>query len=196
MDVLCLIIGNGKTIGKASLYMAMIMEMLWNGYMEMLLQFHMVSVVVVEQVYLFACYAQLLSYHIYIKNKNITGNGTRETYGAATYRKEQQDKAQVGQRQKDIRQVGEGKRGTYSKGNLCEKKVGKGTYEKTKEQTKSEGNITNEKLKRYKLKAQLKGHILCMGKDEGRYGKVIETYGKSAHKMLFARARALFILHR
>ncbi len=45
MDVLYSINGNGKLIRKSSLYMVMIMKMLWNGYVDMLLQFYVVSVV-------------------------------------------------------------------------------------------------------------------------------------------------------
>ncbi len=174
MDVLYSIIGNGKIIVKSSLHMTMIMNMLWNGYVETFLQFYMVSVFMWWR--FISLTLMLNCYHIiYTKNKSITE--TTETYGAATYRKGQHGKGEVGQQQKDIRQVGEGKAETYNRANLCETKVVKETYEKIKQPTKREGNITNEKVKRYKRKAHLKGQLVRMGKDEGKYGKVTETYG-------------------
>eukprot|EP01084_Bolivina_argentea_P097690 175612_1 len=66
-DVLCFIIGNGKPIGKSSLYMAMIIKMLWNGYVEMLLQFYTESMI-------------MLWSHIWRFSGGYDGSSYRERY--------------------------------------------------------------------------------------------------------------------
>ncbi len=90
MDVLYSINGNGKTIGKSSLYLAMTKKILRNGYIKILLLFHMVSMVVGWRKFMFLlCSTTIISYHIYI-NKSISGNETTVTYGPGTYSKEQE----------------------------------------------------------------------------------------------------------
>ncbi len=102
MDVLYAINGNEKTNGKSSMYMTIIIKMLWNGYMEMLQQFQLVSVVMWWRKFMCLLFhsSVLISYDIYINNKSITGNERTATYGLKTYSKEQE----VGEQQKGKQQ--------------------------------------------------------------------------------------------
>eukprot|EP01083_Nonionella_stella_P298215 1012472_1 len=162
MDVLYFIIGNGKTIRKSSLYMAMIMQMFWNGYVEMLLQFHMVFVVMLWRFMplpvMLKCYHHI---YIYIKDKSITRNKTKATYGKEEVCVRQEAKAQKGKRE-----VAERKPETYSKGNICAAKMGEGVYEITKKATKGEGKKKKRKDKQLYLKQKVKvqEHIIRIGK--------------------------------
>eukprot|EP01084_Bolivina_argentea_P097693 175617_1 len=128
-DVLCFIIGNGKPIGKSSLYMAMIIKMLWNG-VEMLLQFYMESVIMLwsggydgssyrERYDRYGEYGASGGYADYSVGSYGEGSGGGNSYGGysgydivkGTYRK--------------------GGKGTYRKGGKgTYRKGGKGTYRK------------------------------------------------------------------
>ncbi len=104
--------------------MAMIIKMLWNGYVEMLLQFYMVSVVM--RLWFCLCLLCFNCYHIYITNKSARKNKTKATYGEATYRE-----ATYGKGQKGKRQVAEGNKGTYVKREsegICGKGKDEGIY--------------------------------------------------------------------
>eukprot|EP01084_Bolivina_argentea_P153485 267618_1 len=109
MDVLYSIIGNGQSIEKSSLYMAMIMKMLWNCYVDMVLQFYIIS-----------------------------GNKGEGVYAAAAYRKQQQEgtegvgEVQKGKAQKAKREVGGEKIDTYTKRKFYETKAREEGYDKTR----------------------------------------------------------------
>eukprot|EP01084_Bolivina_argentea_P097695 175619_1 len=106
-----------KIIGKSSFYMAMIMKMLWNGNVEILLQFHI----------------KVLSY-IYIKDKSITCNKTKATYSTTTCGKDKQGKGAVAKRQK-------------AKAQQRTKEIGKGAYGKTEKNNKRKGKYMKTKDK-------------------------------------------------
>ncbi len=67
--------------------------------------------------------------------------------------------------------------------------MAEGTYENRKEASKVQGKNNKRKGKKIyeKLKAQVKRYIVRMGKEEGKFDEVIETYGKAGHKIVFAR---------
>ncbi len=124
-DVLCFIIGNGKPIGKSSLYMAMIIKMLWNGYVEMLLQFYMESVIMlwrfVSLSVIFTCYQ-----HIYIWfSGGYDGSSYRERYDRYG-----EYGASGGYADYSVGSYGEGSGGGNSYGGYSGYDIVKGTYRK------------------------------------------------------------------
>eukprot|EP01084_Bolivina_argentea_P132487 233804_1 len=134
--------------------MAMIMNILYNGYLEILLQFYMVSVVMWCRFMSLPVMSKSYQ-HIHIKRQKYKGN--KGTYDAVTYGKEQQAKGEVGEQQKEKTQQ-------------SKRKVGKGTYEKNKRsKKKAKENTTNEKVNI---------HIYVKGKIESIYNQSEGNMGR------------------
>eukprot|EP01084_Bolivina_argentea_P132486 233802_1 len=124
--------------------MAMIMNILYNGYLEILLQFYMVSVVMWCRFMSLPVMSKSYQ-HIHIKRQKYKGN-------KVTYGKEQQAKGEVGEQQKEKTQQ-------------SKRKVGKGTYEKNKRSKKrAKENTTNEKVNIHNM---LKGKLKAYNQSEG-----------------------------
>ncbi len=150
MDVLCFIIGNGKTIGNSSLCMAMIMKMLRNGYVERLLLFHMLLVVLWWWFMSLSVMTVMFKthHHIHIKGKSLKCSIAIGTYCVGAYGKEQQGDGEGVEGTYSV--------GTYSVGTYSKAKVGKAAYDRTKQRAEGLGGVAgSESVETVRIKEQL-----------------------------------------